>query len=419
MSNTITKLISGLLGSENFAGQVDGANATSTYFTITGPTGFEWKVATLGGKKCMRSVAGATYDYFSHGASKILDGSPLVAQRAMFAPNWGSDWHNCNYVGSEGSSVYRAVLDRSLYAAGGFADARVVEAARAYYPQAGNLVINQWYYAKDIFDNTNQRHLFYLTDKTLRVNWKANGAGAGRNLPTGNGAKGFYVQCNNDNCALTDLMFCKGDILTVSGIVAGMGILILDSADNKITSEIASGTSVAFEFSEVLYPLVCKIKVIGTDGTTMLETSLLNIYGGDVYNYSGDHSTPPPVPPPIVTTIEMRSEYSSMLKHYCHIYRQATTKQPTGEIVETWTAFATDVQCLIQPMAGKQVLEFRGLGLNATYKGFFLYDQDIKLRDKIIFGNKNFYVSFIEKEWSGEEHHKEVYLDLEELTDVL
>ena len=106
-----------------------------------------------------------------------------------------------------------------------------------------------------------------------------------------------------------------------------------------------------------------------------------------------------------------------LLIHSCDISRSSTTKDPlTGKQSEVWDPVSLGVQCLIQPLSGKQMLAAQGLQINASYKGFYLYATDIKLRDKVTFESKEYFVENIQKGWSGSADHLEVYLRLKEET---
>jgi len=114
------------------------------------------------------------------------------------------------------------------------------------------------------------------------------------------------------------------------------------------------------------------------------------------------------------------SMYESLLKHKCDILRHTSTQNPlTGEVTESWNPIITDLPCLIQPLTGKQAIEAQGLELVSTYKGFFKYNDDIQLRDKIVFESRTYLITYILKGWEGGSHHKEVLLDIERGTDAL
>lgn len=112
--------------------------------------------------------------------------------------------------------------------------------------------------------------------------------------------------------------------------------------------------------------------------------------------------------------------FNRMLKHTVDIYQPTRPNNVvTGETSEEYPDMTyQSIPCLIQSLTGAQVLEYAGLGIKADYTGFFKGTQDINLRDKIVWQEKNLFVIFIDKEQGGDIHHKEVTLRLEEETDV-
>ena len=103
--------------------------------------------------------------------------------------------------------------------------------------------------------------------------------------------------------------------------------------------------------------------------------------------------------------------FRRLLKHKVTIQRQSTAKNDiTGAETESWAEVSTDVPALIQPLSSKQLLKVQGLHLVATFAGFFMFAEDVQLRDKVILEGKTYFVEGVESGWSGGQDHKETYL---------
>jgi hypothetical protein len=117
---------------------------------------------------------------------------------------------------------------------------------------------------------------------------------------------------------------------------------------------------------------------------------------------------------------ELLDDINSELTFDCDIYSRAASKNTlTGEVSETFLLSIANVKCLIQPAGGKQALKIQGLGIDATHTGFFLWDTAIKEGDKIIYNTRTYWVKYIEKDFCNMEHHYEVLLKIDPITEKM
>lgn len=286
MANTITKTTSGLLGAEDFAGQTDGNVATSSYFVIVNPaTPNEFRVATTGGKKCMKSYSAGTYDFTTHGVTKTLNITELVMQSSKYLIT--NHWFHDSYRGASGNEVHRAQLDNSLYGTGAFAINGINGNTRCYYNNTFSS--GAWYYFQDKYKDNEHAHTVWNSSMLKIADWK----GFSPALPSGNGQKGCYLHQNNSSYG--DFRWLSSSVITFAGLVAGMTIRLLNASTEAVEFSVSSsGISATMDLLGNWFPVSKKIQILGTDGTELLKTNAQSIDGGDTWTYSGDTSTPTP-----------------------------------------------------------------------------------------------------------------------------
>ena len=119
----------------------------------------------------------------------------------------------------------------------------------------------------------------------------------------------------------------------------------------------------------------------------------------------------------------MNNAFLKFMTEHCQVFHPVAIKNETGQTDTTWTdailespepeAQIKNVLCNIQALSGNQQMMYAGLGVDASYEGFFLIDEDIRLNDKVVVGDQVYWIKFIEKAYY---HHQVAAMKLEVTT---
>lgn len=112
------------------------------------------------------------------------------------------------------------------------------------------------------------------------------------------------TKINVDNWSIS-----KTNTLTIAGLVDGMSVALLNASDAVLKTAHATGTSLTIDTTFDILPIAAKFVIYGTDGSTLLTSSVENIFGGDTWTYSGDTSTPSGNPKKIITKLNVAGGY--------------------------------------------------------------------------------------------------------------
>jgi len=111
----------------------------------------------------------------------------------------------------------------------------------------------------------------------------------------------------------------------------------------------------------------------------------------------------------------MNKAFLKFLKQTATVYRKTlSAKDASGEIGVTFVLLSENIKCLVTQISGFQIVKYQGLGVQAQYEGFFRYEADISLGDKIIVEGITYYVTFQDTNVSATwKYHKICALKLE------
>lgn len=86
----------------------------------------------------------------------------------------------------------------------------------------------------------------------------------------------------------------KSRYVTFNGGITGMGINLLNGSTNSVLKTILlNGTTNQVDLMGILNPQYYIIQVLGTDGIELTRSSAMNVFGGDIYSYTGSTQSPP------------------------------------------------------------------------------------------------------------------------------
>jgi len=171
--------------------------------------------------------------------------------------------------------------------------------------QNGTTDINKWeyiqVYMKGSASSQKDTEVVLLnTDGTMAMDYI--GEGGNRNVA---GYGGWRIVFGNSGMYLGNASICANKYITITGIVDGMKIDLVDNSgeqlykktaeDNTLPYSVeATTTSATIDIMGLPIPIGAKFRVIGTDGSIVLTSALQSLYGGDSWAYSGDSSTTTP-----------------------------------------------------------------------------------------------------------------------------
>jgi hypothetical protein len=126
MANTITLTTVGKQAYENFAGQTDGADATSVDFTLKAPAGQKRVIKTVSGVNYMTPSDGSFSDINS-GFSKTYDAGAICLAQFSWAMDSTGLTNLMRFAGAAGGTIYHCLQTPArLLWSGGYANTGIM-----------------------------------------------------------------------------------------------------------------------------------------------------------------------------------------------------------------------------------------------------------------------------------------------------
>jgi len=304
MANTIALTTAGKQAYENFAGQIDGTDATSVDFTLKAPVGEKWVIKTVSGENFMRP-SNTGFNTLNSGFSKIYDAGAVCLSQFSYQGAASNLSNLMRFAGAVGGTIIHCLQGHRIIWTGGYANTgiMVVDTSFTATYSAAAIYTVQSFFKSGRFAFTVWRD----SDKVFSVE-------APKSLtvyPTGSDEKWFGMQMLNTSHFMGRALLQTGGIITFSGLTSGVKINLLNASTDAVENTLyASGATTSIELSGVeMFPLNKKIQVIGTDGSVLLTTAAQQIFGGDTWTYSGDTATPNVIPKKIITKLNVAGGY--------------------------------------------------------------------------------------------------------------
>jgi len=285
MANTITLTTVGKQAFENFAGQTNGADATSVDFTLKAPAGQKWIIKTVGGVNYITPSDGSFTDINS-GISKTYDAGAICLAQFSWAMGSTSLTNLMRFAGAAGGTIFHCLQTPArLIWSGGYSNTGIMsfDSSFASTWTAGALYTTQSLY-------TTGKYRFTVFKAGVRI-FTISALTSTTTFPTGSAEKWFGSQMGGAGVNyIGNAVLQAGGTITFAGLTAGMKVNLLNASTDAVENTLyASGATTSIDLSAIeMFPLNKKIVVLGTDGSTLLTTSAQTIFGGDTWTYSGD-----------------------------------------------------------------------------------------------------------------------------------
>jgi len=289
MANTFTITDDGLLAYEDFAGQTDDDDATSTDFSFLVPSTVNFKVKTVGGIKCVKSPDQCILD--THGIYITTDAYTKIFAQYDF--QWAStlQWWGFFFKGSSSDFKHQSLNDGRLRCSGASVRTGVFKHSGngdIYYSKA--LAVDTWHTAQHLFKS--EDYMFRVFDERTDIiaDWRSKYDQ--QVMPTGSGEKRIFSETRGNFADYkANLMYMKDSIISFTGLTSGMKIIRYDSSGNFVDSVNAESTTAEMDAKNwnCRFPHTGKWEVLGTDGSQLyIDSTDTDVYGGATIAYSGD-----------------------------------------------------------------------------------------------------------------------------------
>lgn len=350
--NTLTNSTSGLLAYEDWNSLAQGSTVTFAVFNTTYlPTSFTWTVSGAGGRvgiQCLNQGVWAPI-------GKTITSKSTVIQSRSLIVSGGYGWNLYEQRGATGNTINprggdnyedsMARLYQRSYSNGAWTVTNPLHSTSDIYPSVSSFTwaYSTWYDTKVQFKDKKCSYNYYPIgrDSVLSIE---NPTYILRSF--GNGYKSYAHNDLLNKSYVNYLMFCDDNTATFTGLMAGMKVIMWNAAETAIlftNSVTSTADNCVIEFGNKLFPISSVIEIIGTDGSQQLKTTAQNIYGGDVWTYSGTGAvTPTDTPTPANTntpTPNATQTFEAAAQQTANAHLTETATQQTGAIA-TATAVA-------------------------------------------------------------------------------
>ena len=303
MANTLTKTTDGAALFDSNEGKTAGDNYSGGASHSSG-TGWVYRNIARGGDAnniCVEKtgVGAGAWDYLSY---RTYTSNSILIVGCWFQ-FFGANDYALPYIGVADGA------DANTYQFGYFNQNKnltsVYNGALKALANTANLTEQTWYYIKTIISTLEYTVQIYDVSgvKIAEINLKSY-----HSHPTTNTWGGLRIIANTkvyfDNLAIQ-----KDTKITVAGIVDKMSVTLKNSAGTILNTERSTGTSLTLDIKNYVDIIGESIEIYGTDGALMHTESGINVWGGDVWIYSGDTATPSSIiPPSQIGTLTVTSE---------------------------------------------------------------------------------------------------------------
>lgn len=308
--NTLTNSTSGKLAFEDWAGQSQGSLATSTDYTFNynGTQAYTWTVSGAGGKLAVvNSSAVRTWMYLG----KTITSNSAILQASTLIKSGADGWFSTQNRGGTGgsSSGGGANYDDNMprlyqryYGTGTFVASNPIGQSDTYPTQYFTWTYDIWYNTKYVYKDNKCLYAVYRDSNNQLLQELSNENYLLRSY--GTGYRSFNPNDFANKTYLTNLLICSDNIATFTGLTPTARVNIFNAAETSLlySSQVtATANNTVIDFAARLFPVNSVIQIVGTDGSQLTKTAAVNIYGGDIWTYSGDFNSTVPTATPIPT----------------------------------------------------------------------------------------------------------------------
>lgn len=287
MANTLTLSSTGLIKFDNFERGADEDAYDDTVFTMSGTAKFD-TARSFSGTRSLRIDSGNAWDALHYENAGVPFTEMGICVR-VYQTTGGSP-AVIAYCGT-GTLNDASTRQWQLRPFDGSPDFYKTFGVTQDLPADITFIPGQWNYFKIYVEKTAAHYEMYFGDpnNALITSYRCDATAGYAGWATDFDDAGWRLYASSGRTWLDNACLFTNNTVTITSIVSGMKVVIMDANNVIWAAGHATGTSLILDMGATPFPLTASFYVFGTDGNLVYSSaSAETIYGGDSWAYSGD-----------------------------------------------------------------------------------------------------------------------------------